>query len=337
MVGASGLRRHPPDAQVPRVHGVARDAREGARRVRRQPGHDRVHAAQCARTPLRHRDRRQRSPPTTSRSRRTAACSRCAPGTTTPCRSSATCRSWSQIRQDRRGQLALTGKAGHVDHSSRLAAGRARLRVPRPGAARRALTHRSAGSANNERLEFLGDAVLYFVVAELLFRRVPAADEGELSRFRASLVSGEALAAIAAETRARRAAAAGRGRAEIRRLSPRTDPGGRARGAVRRDLPGRRLGGRRARSSSGCSGPRLDRLPAASELKDPKTRLQESLQARGLPLPSYAVSRSGEAHNQLFQVRCDVADARPAAVASGSSRRRAEQAAAQLILRPCRR
>jgi len=79
--------------------------------------------------------------------------------------------------------------------------------------------------------------------------------------------------------------------------------------------------------------PRLDRLPSAAELKDPKTRLQETLQARGLPLPSYAVeSTSGEAHNQLFQVRCSVDSLGLRVVASGPSRRRAEQAAAQLIL-----
>jgi ribonuclease-3 len=79
--------------------------------------------------------------------------------------------------------------------------------------------------------------------------------------------------------------------------------------------------------------PRLDRLPSAAELKDPKTRLQEALQARGLPLPAYSVeSISGEAHNQLFEVRCTVASLDLKVSASGPSRRRAEQAAAQLLL-----
>jgi ribonuclease-3 len=79
--------------------------------------------------------------------------------------------------------------------------------------------------------------------------------------------------------------------------------------------------------------PRLDRLPSAAELKDPKTRLQETLQARGLPLPIYAVeSVSGEAHNQVFQVSCSVDVLGLKTHASGASRRRAEQAAAQLML-----
>ena len=109
-----------------------------------------------------------------------------------------------------------------------------------------ALTHRSAGGAHNERLEFLGDAVLNCVVAKLVFREFAAADEGDLSRFRASLVSGEALAVDRRRDRSRRAAAARLGRIEVRRLPAQIDPGRRARGAVRRDLPRRRLRGGRA-------------------------------------------------------------------------------------------
>ena len=79
--------------------------------------------------------------------------------------------------------------------------------------------------------------------------------------------------------------------------------------------------------------PRLDRLPTAAELKDPKTRLQEALQAQGLPLPTYAVdSITGEAHNQQFAVSCSVTSLGLRTQASGPSRRRAEQAAAQLLL-----
>src|SRR5690606_17881472 len=79
--------------------------------------------------------------------------------------------------------------------------------------------------------------------------------------------------------------------------------------------------------------PRLDRLPSAAELKDPKTRLQETLQARGLPLPAYVVeSITGEAHNQVFQVSCSVESLGLKTPAQGGSRRRAEQAAAQLML-----
>jgi ribonuclease-3 len=85
-----------------------------------------------------------------------------------------------------------------MDHAAGWLADRLGVAFSDPGLLALALTHRSHGSANNERLEYLGDAVLSFVVAELLFRRFPAASEGELSRYRASLVSGEALAAIAA-------------------------------------------------------------------------------------------------------------------------------------------
>ena len=112
-----------------------------------------------------------------------------------------------------------------------MAARRARLRVPRLALLEAALTHRSAGGAHNERLEFLGDAVLNCVVAMLVFREFGAADEGELSRFRASLVSGEALAVLAAEIELGEQLRLGSGRAEVRRLSPQIDSGGRAGGA----------------------------------------------------------------------------------------------------------
>lgn len=195
-----------------------------------------------------------------------------------------------------------------------------------------ALTHRSAGGSHNERLEFLGDAVLNCVVAKLVFDEFAAADEGDLSRFRASLVSGESLAVIAAEIDLGSQLRLGSGELKsggFRRKSILADALEALFGAVYLD------GGFDAAAGvvERLFVPRLDRLPSAAELKDPKTRLQEALQARGLPLPAYSVeSISGEAHNQLFQVRCSVSSLGLKVSASGPSRRRAEQAAAQLLL-----
>ncbi|MGH8177111.1 MAG: ribonuclease III [Steroidobacter sp.] len=195
-----------------------------------------------------------------------------------------------------------------------------------------ALTHRSAGGPHYERLEFLGDAVLNCVIAMLVFREFGAADEGDLSRFRASLVSGEALAVIAGEIELGDQLRLGSGELKsggFRRKSILADALEALFGAIYLD------GGFDAASDviERLFAPRLDRLPTAAELKDPKTRLQESLQARGLPLPIYAVeSTSGQAHNQSFEVSCSVDALGLKAAAIGASRRRAEQAAAQLLL-----
>jgi ribonuclease-3 len=195
-----------------------------------------------------------------------------------------------------------------------------------------ALTHRSAGGAHNERLEFLGDAVLNCVVAKLLFSEFGAADEGDLSRFRSSLVSGEALAVIAAEISLGDQLRLGSGELKsggFRRKSILADTLEALFGAIYLD------GGfdAAARVIERLFVSRLDRLPSAAELKDPKTRLQEALQAQGLPLPIYMVdSTTGEAHNQQFQVSCAVEALGLRTEASGPSRRRAEQAAAHLML-----
>jgi ribonuclease III len=195
-----------------------------------------------------------------------------------------------------------------------------------------ALTHRSAGGPHNERLEFLGDAILNCVVAKLVFSEFGAADEGDLSRFRASLVSGEALAVVAAEVQLGDQLRLGSGELKsggFRRKSILADTLEALFGAIYLD------GGYDAacRVIERLFIPRLDRLPTAAELKDPKTRLQEALQAQGLPLPIYVVDAiSGEAHNQQFQVGCTVETLGLRTVASGPSRRRAEQAAAQLLL-----
>jgi len=195
-----------------------------------------------------------------------------------------------------------------------------------------ALTHRSAGGAHNERLEFLGDAILNCVVARLVFQEFAAADEGDLSRFRASLVSGEALAVIAAELDLGHHVRLGSGELKsggFRRKSILADALEALFGAIYLD------GGSEAatRVIERLFVPRLDKLPSAAELKDPKTRLQEAVQARSLPLPVYAVeSISGEAHNQFFEVSCTVESLSLRAVGVGPSRRRAEQAAANEVL-----
>jgi ribonuclease-3 len=196
-----------------------------------------------------------------------------------------------------------------------------------------ALTHRSAGGPHNERLEFLGDAVLNCVVAMLVFREFAAADEGDLSRFRASLVSGEALAVLALEINLGDQLRLGSGELKsggFRRKSILADTLEALFGAIYLD------GGFDAAAGviERLFVTRLDRLPSAAELKDPKTRLQESVQAQGLPLPAYSVeSVSGEAHNQFFQVSCAVEALGLKAIGVGQSRRRAEQAAASELLR----
>jgi ribonuclease-3 len=201
-----------------------------------------------------------------------------------------------------------------------------------PGLLDRALTHRSHGTQNNERLEYLGDAVLTFVVAEMLYRAFPAASEGELSRYRATLVSGESLAEIAA----------GLGLGEQLRLGEgEMKSGGQRRATILADALEAVLGAvyldqglvAARRAAERLFHAPIAALPSASDLKDPKTRLQEWLQGRGHPLPAYSVLEvSGEPHDQRFRVRCEVPDLALAAEAEGSSRRRAEQEAAQRIL-----
>ncbi|MGQ0429619.1 MAG: ribonuclease III [Gammaproteobacteria bacterium] len=201
-----------------------------------------------------------------------------------------------------------------------------------PGLLTRALTHRSHGPDNNERLEFLGDAVLSFLVAELLIARFPEASEGELSRYRASLVSGESLAQAAA--------AIGLG-AQLRLGEGEQKSGGQRRGTILADALEALFGAiylDRGLPAAHDAAVRLfavslAALPGAAELKDPKTRLQEQLQGRGFGLPAYTVLEvSGEPHEQRFRVRCDVGELAVSAEAEGSSRRRAEQEAAQRVL-----
>jgi ribonuclease III len=196
----------------------------------------------------------------------------------------------------------------------------------------RALTHRSAGGADNERLEFLGDAVLSFVVAELLYREFGDAPEGDLSRYRAALVSGETLADVAEalEVGARLKLGPGELRSGgFRRRSILADAFEALLGAIYLD------GGLEAARGvvERLWRPRVVALRETPPPKDPKTRLQEYLQAQSLGLPAYSVeSIGGEPHEQLFAVRCSVGALGVHAEGRGTSRRRAEQQAAERLL-----
>lgn len=193
-----------------------------------------------------------------------------------------------------------------------------------------ALTHRSAGGRNNERLEFLGDSILNFVIAAELYATHPRAAEGELSRLRATLVREETLAEVAQRLNLGDHLRLGSGEMKsggFRRASILADALEAVFGAVYLDSDFetcQRLILRHYQD-------RLTGLPAVSELKDPKTRLQEYLQARQRALPVYQVLEiSGEDHAQSFRVECVVDAVRTVAV--GSTRRRAEQEAARRAL-----
>lgn len=202
----------------------------------------------------------------------------------------------------------------------------------RPELCATALTHRSAGAAHNERLEFLGDSLLNCAVARLLYDTYPDADEGALSRQRASLVSGEILAQIATETGLGEHLHLGGGEMKsggFRRASILADALEAILGAIFLDSGFDAA----AMAVERLIGPRLSGLPAASALKDPKTRLQEALQGRAMALPEYRLMAvCGEAHAQVFTVQCAVAALGLAASGEGGSRRRAEQLAADRLL-----
>jgi len=195
-----------------------------------------------------------------------------------------------------------------------------------------ALTHRSAGAHHNERLEFLGDSILNCAVARMLYEANPLADEGALSRQRASLVSGDTLAQIAAELGFGEHLYLGGGELKS---------GGHRRASILADALEAMLGAIFLDSGFDAAaavvrhiiGPRMSDMPAVSALKDPKTRLQEALQARGFALPVYTLTAvDGEAHAQTFTVSCEVLALGLSTTADGGNRRRAEQVAADRLL-----
>lgn len=196
----------------------------------------------------------------------------------------------------------------------------------------RALTHRSSGSANNERLEFLGDSVLNFVMSCVLYERFPEATEGELSRLRALLVKGDTLARLAQGLELG---------AYLRLGSGERKSGGQRRNSILADTVEALIGAiyldagleRASEVIHALYDGELEQLPPLSRLKDPKTRLQEYLQARGQERPTYEVVRTnGSHHEQNFEVACRVAPLSEPVRGTGTSRRKAEQAAAEAAL-----
>lgn len=205
-------------------------------------------------------------------------------------------------------------------------------RFSEPALLKQALTHRSLGSHNNERLEFLGDGVLNFIVAEYLYRERADAPEGDLSRLRANIVRDVTLAQIAGELNLGDHIRLGGGELKsggFRRDSILADAVEALIGAVYLDAGFDTA----QRFVLALVGERLLALPDADALKDPKTRLQELLQGRGLPLPEYhLVEESGADHNKRFRVACHTALDDKVVEAEAGSRRKAEQKAASQML-----
>lgn len=199
-----------------------------------------------------------------------------------------------------------------------------------------ALTHRSIGSKNNERLEFLGDSILGMVISSELFKRFPNEKEGVLTRLRSSLVKGDTLSEIATELNLGDYIKLGSGELKsggYRRASTLADVIEAIIGAIYLD----------SKIDFGISKVekiilnvfqrRIDNCEPAGVLKDPKTRLQEYLQSKNLPLPKYnVVSISGKEHLQTFKISCSIEGFSNHVVAKGTSRRKAEQAAAEKAL-----
>ena len=195
-----------------------------------------------------------------------------------------------------------------------------------------AMTHRSFGGQNNERLEFLGDSIVNFVIAEALFERFPQAREGQLSRLRARLVRGQTLAELAREMEFGECLRLGSGEMKS---------GGHRRDSILADAVEAVLGAIYLDAGMEVTRTRvlawyverLESLDLQDTQKDPKTRLQEFLQSRQSPLPRYeVVSVEGEAHDQTFTVECHVELLATHTLGTGPSRRHAEQQAAELAI-----
>ena len=197
---------------------------------------------------------------------------------------------------------------------------------------RRALTHRSFGAEHNERLEFLGDAVLNITVSSLLYERFSGSDEGDLTRVRAHLVREDSLHRVALML----------GLPEVMRLSEgETRGGGAQRASILADAVEAIIGAVHLEGGYGAAlelvrslfGEVIDSTEADSWTKDAKTELQEWLQARRMPVPAYRIMATrGEKHAQIFDVECAVATLGLTERGEGRSRRLAEQEAARRLL-----
>ena len=195
-----------------------------------------------------------------------------------------------------------------------------------------ALTHRSAKGDHNERLEFLGDSILGFVIAEALFERFPAHDEGDLTRMRSSLVKGVTLAEMGKNF----------GLGDYLILGPgELKSGGHRRESILEDAIEAIIGAVYLDAGMiACKTlilhwftSRLNDIKPGDVQKDPKTRLQEFLQGRKIELPLYEVIHTtGQSHNQEFTVRCTTSFINNEVICKGTSRRKAEQGAAQEVL-----
>lgn len=197
---------------------------------------------------------------------------------------------------------------------------------------KQALTHRSARKLHNERLEFLGDAVLGMIIAETLFQKFPDAQEGSLTRMRSSLVKGETLAEIGREFGLSDHLVLGAGEMKS---------GGHQRASILEDAVEAIIGAIYLDSDmatcekliNGWYVSRVNSLDPDYHPKDPKTRLQELLQGRQMALPEYRVTHiSGKDHAQTFVVECTTQHFSDVFIGRGSSRRKAEQQAAQCVL-----
>ncbi|OOF66980.1 ribonuclease III [Rodentibacter sp. Ppn85] len=196
-----------------------------------------------------------------------------------------------------------------------------------------ALTHRSAATKHNERLEFLGDSILNFTIAEALYHQFPRCNEGELSRMRATLVREKTLAMLARQFELGEYMSLGSGELKsggFRRESTLADCMEAIIGAMSLDQ-GIILTTQVIRTWYQSL---LAEIKPGDNQKDAKTRLQEYLQGKGLALPSYKVINiQGDPHCQTFTVECKVKNVNKIFVAKGSSRRKAEQAAAEQVLK----
>lgn len=199
-----------------------------------------------------------------------------------------------------------------------------------------ALTHRSHGIPNNERLEFLGDSILNGVIARALYERFPELPEGDLSRLRANLVRQDALHQLACGLELGDSLRLGEGELKS---------GGAARASILADALEALFGAVWLDAGFEAASHVIQRLYAVKlaaivpgrSIKDPKTRLQEWLQAQHLPLPKYVLaSTTGNAHEQQFTVTCEVSKLKISTEGRGTSRRIAEQSAAEAVLRELR-
>lgn len=209
-------------------------------------------------------------------------------------------------------------------------------RFGNPALLEQALTHRSHGGLNNERLEYLGDGLLNFVIGEAAYTQWHRAPEGDLSRLRASLVCEDSLARIAKNLALSELMRMGGGELKsggYRRESILADALEALIGAIYLD------GGFAAARATTLHlfAEALTTLPEPETLKDSKTRLQEQLQGESRPLPDYRVlSEHGPPHRRVFQVACRLSDTGQETESGGTSRKQAEQDAARLMFEKLR-